>query len=45
LHLNGFWNSCPDREHAVHKTGRDNAIYFSSASATVFPGNSEPPFI
>ena len=31
LHINGFWNSRPDRERAVHKTGRDSAIYFSSA--------------
>jgi hypothetical protein len=31
LHINGFWNSRPDREHAGHKTGRDSAIYFSSA--------------
>ena len=28
LHLNGFWISRPDRERAVHKTGRDNAIPF-----------------
>jgi probable HAF family extracellular repeat protein len=31
LHLSGFWKSCPDRERVVHKTGRDNALYFSSA--------------
>ena len=31
LHLSGVWKSRPDRERVVHTTGRDNALYFSSA--------------
>ena len=31
LHLSGFWKSRPDRERVVPTTGRDNALYFSSA--------------
>src|SRR5215510_7007276 len=36
-YLNVFWSYHTDHERAVHKTGRDSAIYFSKTIGKLIP--------